>query len=55
VPATPWGICLLLAAIAASGAIAGAGFDEGLRNAVFEVVAICGGFAALGRFLGFRR
>ena len=54
VPATPWGICLLLAGVAAFGAIAAAGLDEGLRNGVFEVVVICGGFAALGRFLGFR-
>jgi hypothetical protein len=55
VPASPWRICLALAGVAAVGAVAAAGPDEGLRNATVEVVAICGGFAALGRFLGFRR
>jgi len=40
--------------VAAAALIAG-GPDEGPRNAVFEFVAVCAGFAGLGRFLGLRR
>ena len=54
----PWRFCLVFAgAVAivtfAAGALAGAA-DEGLRNAVAELFAIVGAFAALGRFLGLR-
>ena len=55
---TPWRLCLLFAgAVAvlafARGAVGGAA-DEGLRNAVAELLAVTTSFAALGRFLGLR-
>jgi hypothetical protein len=50
----PWRFCLLFAAAVGLLALAGGGLDEGPRNAVAEFVAICGGFATLGRFLGLR-
>jgi hypothetical protein len=51
---TPWRLCLLFASAVALAALAGAGLDEGARNAVAEVAAICVGFAGLGRYLGLR-
>lgn len=53
--ATPWRTCFALVAAAAVAALAGAGLDEGLRNAVGEAAAILVSFALLGRFLGLRR
>ena len=50
----PWRFCLLFAAAVAAAVFLGGGLDEGPRNAVAEFVAICAGFAALGRFLGLR-
>jgi hypothetical protein len=35
-------------------ALIGGGPDEGPRNAVAEFIAVYGGFAALGRYLGLR-
>jgi hypothetical protein len=35
-------------------ALVGGGVDEGPRNAIGELVAICGGFAVFGHFLGLR-
>jgi hypothetical protein len=51
----PWRFCLLVAAGAATATLIAGGPDEGPRNAVFEFVAVCAGFAGLGRFLGLRR
>jgi hypothetical protein len=51
---TPWRLCLLFASAVALAALAGAGLDEGTRNAVAEVVVICAAFAGLGRYLGLR-
>lgn len=51
----PWRFCLIFAAAVAAVALAGGGLDEGPRNAVAEFVAVCAGFAVLGRFLGLRR
>jgi len=51
----PWRLCLSFATAVAAAALIGGGLDEGPRNAVGEFVAICGGFAAFGRFLGLRR
>jgi hypothetical protein len=53
--ATPWRTCFALVAAAAVAALAGAGLDEGSRNAVGEAVAILASFGLLGRFLGLRR
>ena len=53
--ATPDRTCLVLVLAAAAAALAGAGLDEGLRNAVGETIAIVGSYALLGRFLGLRR
>jgi hypothetical protein len=50
----PWRLCLLVAGAIAASALVGGGLDEGPRNAVAEFVAVCGGFAAFGRFLGLR-
>ena len=50
----PWSFCLLFAAAVAGTALIGGGPDEGPRNAVAEFVAVCGGFAVLGRYLGLR-
>ena len=50
----PWRFCLLFAATVSVAALIGGGVDEGPRNAVAEFLAICGGFAAFGRFLGLR-
>jgi hypothetical protein len=50
----PWRFCLLFAAGVALLALLGGGPDEGPRNAVAEFVAVCAGFAALGRYLGLR-
>lgn len=52
---TPWRLCLAFAALAGAAALAGGGLDEGPRNAAGELVAVCGGFAVLGRYLGLRR
>jgi hypothetical protein len=51
----PWRFCLLVAAGVATAALIAGGPDEGPRNAVFEFIAVCAGFAGLGRFLGLRR
>ena len=51
----PWRFCLLVAVAVAAAALIAGGPDEGPRNAVFEFVAVCAGFAGLGRFLGLRR
>ena len=51
----PWRFCLLFAAAVAGVALLGGGvLNEGPRNAVAEFVAVCAGFAALGRYLGLR-
>jgi hypothetical protein len=50
----PWRFCLLFAAAVAVLALLGGGLNEGPRNAVVEFVAVCAGFAALGRYLGLR-
>jgi hypothetical protein len=50
----PWRFCVLFAAGVALLALVGGGVDEGPRNAIGEFVAICGGFAVFGRFLGLR-
>jgi hypothetical protein len=51
----PWRFCLLFAAAVASLALLGGGvLNEGPRNAVAEFIAVCAGFAALGRYLGLR-
>jgi len=50
----PWRFCLLFAAAVAVLALLGGGPDEGPRNAVAEFVAVCAGFAVLGRYLGLR-
>jgi hypothetical protein len=49
-----WRLCLLFAAGVATVALIGGGPDEGPRNAVAEFIAVCAGFAALGRYLGLR-
>jgi hypothetical protein len=51
----PWRFCLLVAATVAGAALLAGGVDEGPRNAVAELVAVCAGFAALGRYLGLRQ
>jgi hypothetical protein len=51
----PWLFCVVFAATGAAALFAGGGLDEGPRNAVAEFVAVCAGFAVLGRFLGLRR
>jgi hypothetical protein len=51
---TPWRLCLALAVLVAAAALSGGGPDEGPRNALAEVLAIFGGYAALGRYLGLR-
>ena len=50
----PWSFCFLFAAAVAVLALLGGGPDEGPRNAVAEFVAVCAGFAVLGRYLGLR-
>jgi hypothetical protein len=50
----PWSFCFLFAAGVAVLALLGGGPDEGPRNAVAELVAVCAGFAVLGRYLGLR-
>ena len=50
----PWRFCVLVAGAIAAAALVGGGLDEGPRNAVAEFVAVCGGFAVFGRFLGLR-
>jgi hypothetical protein len=51
----PWRFCLVFAAAVAAVALLGGGvLNEGPRNAVAEFVAVCAGFAALGRYLGLR-
>jgi hypothetical protein len=50
----PWLFCLLFATGVAVLAVLGGGPDEGPRNAVAEFVAVCAGFAVLGRYLGLR-
>jgi hypothetical protein len=51
----PWRFCLLFAAAVAALALLGGGvLNEGPRNAVAEFIAVCAGFAALGRYLGLR-
>ena len=51
----PWRFCLLFAAAVAMLALLGGGvLNEGPRNAIAEFVAVCAGFAALGRYLGLR-
>jgi hypothetical protein len=45
---------VLVAGAIAAAALVGGGLDEGPRNAVAEFVAVCGGFAVFGRFLGLR-
>jgi hypothetical protein len=55
VRAAPWHVCLVVAALSAIGALVAGGPDEGPRNAIAEFVAVCAGFAVLGRFLGLRR
>jgi hypothetical protein len=50
----PWRFCLLFAAGVGVLALLGGGLNEGPRNAVAEFVAVCAGFAALGRYLGLR-
>ena len=51
----PWRFCLLVAAGIAAAALVVGGLDEGPRNAVAEFVAVCAGFAVLGRYLGLTR
>jgi hypothetical protein len=51
----PWRFCLLVAATVAGAALLAGGIDEGPLNAVAEFVAVCAGFAALGRYLGLRQ
>ena len=53
-PRRPWLVCLALAGGLAVVLLAAAGLDEGLRNAVAEVVLVVVCFAALGRRLGLR-
>ena len=53
-PRRPWLVCLVLAGGLAVVLLAAAGLDEGLRNAVAEVVLVVVCFAALGRRLGLR-
>lgn len=48
-------MCLVAAAVIAIAALVAGGPDEGPRNAVAEFVAVCAGFAVLGRFLGLKR
>lgn len=51
----PWRFCLLFAGAVAGVALLGGGvLNEGPRNAVAEFVAVCAGFAVLGRYLGLR-
>jgi hypothetical protein len=50
----PWLLCLLVASGAAAAALIAGGPGEGPRNAVFEFVAVCAGFFALGGFLGLK-
>jgi len=51
----PWRFCFLFAAAVAMPALLGGGvLNEGPRNAIAEFVAVCAGFAALGRYLGLR-
>lgn len=56
---SPWRLCLVVglavALAALAGGIVGGQPDEGVRNAVGEVLAVFGGFALLGRYLGLRR
>jgi hypothetical protein len=47
-------VCLALAGGLAVILLGAAGLDEGLRNAVAEVVLVVVSFAALGRRLGLR-
>jgi hypothetical protein len=51
----PRRLCLLVAAAVAAAALIVGGPDEGPRNAVAEFIAVCAGYAGLGRFLGLRR
>ena len=53
-PRRPWLVCLALAGGLAVVLLAAAGLDEGLRNAIAEVVLVVASFAALGRRLGLR-
>jgi hypothetical protein len=50
----PWLLCALVAMAAALAVGVAGGPDEGVRNAVVELVAVTGGFALLGRRLGLR-
>ena len=53
-PRQPWLLCALVAAAAAIAVGFAGGPDDGLRNAVLEIVAVTGGFTLLGRPLGLR-
>jgi hypothetical protein len=53
-PRRPWIACFALAGALALLLFAAGGLDEGLRNAVAEVLLVVGSFAALGRRLGLR-
>ena len=50
----PWLLCVLVAVAAALAVGVAGGPDEGVRNAVLELLAVTGGFALLGRRLGLR-
>jgi hypothetical protein len=50
----PWLLCALVAVAAALAVGVAGGPDEGVRNAVVELLAVTGGFALLGRRLGLR-
>jgi hypothetical protein len=52
---TPARLCLAFAVAVALAVFVGGGLDEGPRNAVGELVAVCGGFVLFGRYLGLRR
>jgi hypothetical protein len=53
-PRRPWALCAAVAALAAAAVGVSGGLDEGLRNAVVEVLAVTSGFVLLGRPLGLR-
>jgi hypothetical protein len=50
----PWLLCALVAIAAALAVGVAGGPDEGVRNAVLELLAVTGGFTLLGRPLGLR-
>jgi len=50
----PWLLCAAVAAVAALAVGVAGGPDDWLRNAVFETVAVIGGFTFVGRRLGLR-